>query len=329
MQARDDDTAPMDLVELSDEEPADTDITAPTGHTTRLDDLLSSALPVPVTDPPGSLPRISRSPVRRPPSLFDRPSRGSHPRRLARSALMILVMAAVGGTGVLAGRLLAASSPAASAPPAQTATSGATPTGSSTRTEVRVGRPADALATWASQVSQATGVPLVAVQAYGQAQLVLAADSPRCHLGWTTLAGIGEAASHHGQFAGATLTADGRSSPPILGPRADEAGRPRPDTDAGRFDTDAAADRAVGPMQLLPGQWSRYASDGDQDGVFDPYDIDDASLATARLLCDSGADLSQPAQWSSAVARLKPGNAFTRAVFDAADGFGARTRGAG
>jgi membrane-bound lytic murein transglycosylase B len=192
-----------------------------------------------------------------------------------------------------------------------------------------VRRPADALSTWAGQVSQATGVPVVAVQAYGQAQLVLAADTPDCHLGWTTLAGIGQAASRHGQGDGRTLARDGRSSPPFIGSGTDDAGHLRPDTDAGRVDSDSTADRPVGPMQLLPGQWSTYASDGDQDGQSDPYDIDDASLATARLLCDRGANLSQPAQWSSAVARLRPGNDFTRAVFEAADGYGTRTRGAG
>ncbi len=83
-------------------------------------------------------------------------------------------------------------------------------------------------------------------------------------------------------------------------------------------------------MQLLPAQWNRYASDGDLDGASDPYDIDDASLATARLLCDSGADLSQPdlsqpEQWSAAVTRIRADRGFSRAVFDAADGYGTQT----
>jgi membrane-bound lytic murein transglycosylase B len=238
---------------------------------------------------------------------------------------MILVMLAVGGTGVLAGRLLAASAPASSAPAGPTAADGPAPALSpTTSTTVRT-RPADALATWAGQVSQATGVPVVAAQAYGHAQLVLAADTPQCHLGWTTLAGIGEAASRHGQAHGAALGVDGRSSPPIIGSHLDDAGRPRPDTDTGRLDNDPTADRTVGPMQLLPGQWIRYASDGDEDGLSDPYDIDDASLATARLLCDGGADLSQPAQWSAAVARISADRGFARAVFDVADGYGAKT----
>ena len=70
----------------------------------------------------------------------------------------------------------------------------------------------------------------------------------------------------------------------------------------------------------------RYVSDGDKDGLSDPYDIDDASLAAARLLCEVGGDLSQPAQWHAAVAQLGPGTTFTHAVFEAADDYGTRTR---
>ncbi len=45
-------------------------------------------------------------------------------------------------------------------------------------------------------------------------------------------------------------------------------------------------DRAVGPMQFLPGTWGRWGSDGDRDGVSDPQDVDDAALAAARYLCE-------------------------------------------
>ena len=39
--------------------------------------------------------------------------------------------------------------------------------------------------------------------------------------------------------------------------------------------------------------WRAYASDADDNQILDPYDIDDASLAMARLLCSGGEDLSQ------------------------------------
>jgi hypothetical protein len=79
-------------------------------------------------------------------------------------------------------------------------------------------RPADLLSGWAERVSAAIAVPRVAVEAYGYAQLMLQRNDATCHLGWTTLAGIGEVASRHGQAAGATLQDNGRSVPPVVGP---------------------------------------------------------------------------------------------------------------
>src|SRR5438128_1511384 len=43
--------------------------------------------------------------------------------------------------------------------------------------------------------------------------------------------------------------------------------------------------RAMGPMQFLPGTWARYAADGDGDGIPDPQNLFDATLAAARYLC--------------------------------------------
>jgi membrane-bound lytic murein transglycosylase B len=189
-------------------------------------------------------------------------------------------------------------------------------------------RPADALAPWASRVSGVLDVPAVAVQAYGYAQLVLQNAAPDCHLGWTTLAGIGEVASHHGQAGGAVLDRGGRSTPPIVGPPLDgRDGRALlADTDAGAFDADPTYDRAMGPMLLLPEVWRLYASDGDDDQIQDPYDIDDASMAVGRLLCSGGEDLRQLSGWTAAVARLQPGEQFARAVFQAADSYGQLSR---
>ena len=88
-------------------------------------------------------------------------------------------------------------------------------------------RPADALSDWAAQVAPAAQIPLVALQAYGYAQLSLEGTAPQCHLSWTTLAGIGQVESHHGQLGGAVLSPTGRSIPPILGPPLDGTQRPR------------------------------------------------------------------------------------------------------
>ena len=72
--------------------------------------------------------------------------------------------------------------------------------------------------TWVDRTATASGVPAPAVRAYGTATLRSAARDPGCHLGWTTLAGIGWIESQHGTLGDRTLEADGHSSTPIIGP---------------------------------------------------------------------------------------------------------------
>jgi transglycosylase-like protein with SLT domain len=136
----------------------------------------------------------------------------------------------------------------------------------------------------------ANGIPARAVQAYQAAATSMAS----CGIPWSLLAAIGRVESNHGRFAGATLLADGRSDPPIVGIPLD--GRPGVaqigDTDSGRYDGDTTHDRAVGPMQFIPGTWALFATDGDHDGKSDPFDIDDAAAAAAKYLCRAGGDLS-------------------------------------
>ena len=57
------------------------------------------------------------------------------------------------------------------------------------------------------------------------------------------------------------------------------------DSDGGRLDGNDKWDRAVGPMQFLPETWSRWATDGNGDGVSDPHNLYDAAAAAARFLC--------------------------------------------
>lgn len=192
-------------------------------------------------------------------------------------------------------------------------------------------RPADALATWATKVGGALGIPETAVQAYGYAQLALAQLDPQCHLNWTTLAAIGAVQSQHGQLGGAILLPSGRSQPPIQSPPLDGLqGRPLVrDTDAGAFDGDPAFDRQMGPMKLLPSQWQQFAVDADGDGILDPYDIDDATVTLGRLLCAGGADLSSATGWHAAIGRYQAGATFGAAVFAVADDYGRRSRSVG
>lgn len=154
---------------------------------------------------------------------------------------------------------------------------------------------------WLARISTATGIPPRALQAYAGAQLTLATQQPSCGLGWTTVAAIGAIESDHGRHGGAVLGEDGRSRPAIVGAALDGDGVAAiADTDAGRWDGDTTWDRAVGPMQFIPGTWARWGADGDGDGIADPNQIDDAALATARYLCDS-AVMTDAAGWRAAV----------------------------
>jgi hypothetical protein len=189
-------------------------------------------------------------------------------------------------------------------------------------------RPADALAGWAGRVSAVTDVPLVAVQAYGYAQLLVRQNDPTCGLTWTTLAGIGKVESTHGQAGGAVLQEAGRSSPAITGPLLDGRGGRAlvRDTDAGAFDGNATYDRAMGPLRLMPRVWREQAIDADADGILDPYDIDDATLALARLLCSGSDNMGERKGWDAALERYRDGASYARSVFRAADSYGKLTR---
>jgi hypothetical protein len=124
----------------------------------------------------------------------------------------------------------------------------------------------------------------------------VAREDPGCRLSWTLLAGIGTVESGHGTVHGSSLDAQGKAVPPILGPALNGNGFALiRDTDGGQFDGDLELDRAVGPMQFIPGTWARWGADADADGVRDPQDVDDAALAAGRYLCASGGPLDTPA----------------------------------
>ncbi|MEA9984789.1 MULTISPECIES: lytic transglycosylase domain-containing protein [Subtercola] len=157
-------------------------------------------------------------------------------------------------------------------------------------------------AEWAGRTAAATGIPLRAVQAYAGVAIASQNSGSTCHLGWNTLAAIGTVESANGTYAGSTIGADGTVSPPIYGIALDGAGVTRiPDTDGGAIDGDAEWDRAVGPMQLIPETWRNWGTDASGDGIADPQNIDDASLATANYLCYHGRDVSVASEWMAAI----------------------------
>jgi len=137
------------------------------------------------------------------------------------------------------------------------------------------------------------GVPLVALHAYWRASQL----AP-CQIPWWVIAGIGRVESGHGSAHGSSLTPEGDTTVRILGiPLDGRAGVAAiGDTDGGRLDGDTRWDRAVGPMQFIPGTWNRWAADGNADDEGDPHNIYDAAGAAARYLCFSRGDLlTEPA----------------------------------
>ncbi|MFG1610072.1 murein transglycosylase [Actinoplanes sp. NPDC049265] len=194
------------------------------------------------------------------------------------------------------------------------------------------GRPADSLQGWAQGVGTRVGIPVVAVQAYGYAELVVAKLLPTCHLSWTTIAAIAKVESSHGSANGSVLNADGTVQPPIYGlPLDGKGGRQLiADTDKGVLDGDSTYDRAIGPLQFIPATWQQMATrkqvDADNSGAADPNDIDDASMAAAIYLCQSGRDLSKADAWWDAILSYNAVRPYAQKVFDAANEYGQRSR---
>lgn len=132
-------------------------------------------------------------------------------------------------------------------------------------------------------------IPNAVLAAYKAAERT--AD-PECGLDWETLAGIGKVESGHA--LNGRVDEKGNVVQPILGPLLDgEPFAAIPDTDDARLDGDRRWDRAVGPMQLIPGAWRRFEVDGNRDGIASPDNVYDAAAATGRYLCFDDADLSR------------------------------------
>ncbi|MCU0310450.1 MAG: hypothetical protein MUE36_05865 [Acidimicrobiales bacterium] len=142
-----------------------------------------------------------------------------------------------------------------------------------------------------------TDIPLVVLDAYVKAAERTAFERPECGLRWWGLAGIGKVESRHATFTGTRPGPDGVTLRQIIGIPLDGTNNTAVilDTDAGALDGDIFVDRAVGPMQFIPGTWRSLGRDATGDGRADPHNIYDAALSAAGLLCRAGgAGLDQP-----------------------------------
>jgi hypothetical protein len=180
------------------------------------------------------------------------------------------------------------------------------------------GTGSDSVAAWAARVSGTTGIPERALQGYGYAEIVLHSETPGCHLGWNTLAGIGMVESDHGRYGGAALTANGTESKPVIGPALDGSPgrRDLPATDHGLLTGDPVHDHAVGPMQILPETWREFADPGAS-----PQNIDAAAIAAGRYLCADGRDLTSASGWWAAIHAYNQSSAYADLVFQYADAY--------
>lgn len=158
------------------------------------------------------------------------------------------------------------------------------------------------------------GIPGVALDAYLKAAQNMARTNPNCGVHWSVLASIGRIESNHAR--GGQVDANGTTISPIIGLQLN--GGPGVaairDSDDGRLDGDRVWDRAVGPMQFIPSTWARYAVDGNGDGLADPHNIYDATLAAAHYLCAGGEDLREPAALARALFRYNRSESYVRTV---------------
>ncbi|CAN5477233.1 hypothetical protein BH09ACT7_BH09ACT7_22040 [soil metagenome] len=155
-------------------------------------------------------------------------------------------------------------------------------------------------------------IPAMALSAYRNAETMMARAYPACGISWNLLAGIGRIESMHAN--GGATDARGNARRPIYGPALDGTLPGNEIIVAGSQAGRVSYARALGPMQFLPGTWSRYASDGDGDGKADPQNLYDSSLAAARYLCSGNLNLRDPSQVNTAILRYNNSVAYVRNV---------------
>jgi hypothetical protein len=159
------------------------------------------------------------------------------------------------------------------------------------------------------------GIPSAALYSYRRAETLLSKADQSCKLPWNLVAAIGRVESNHGRSNGNTLSEEGLAQPGIYGAPLNGNGVAKiSDTDQGALDNDTVWDRAVGPMQFIPGTWTNVGVDSDNDGKKNPQDIDDAATAAGIYLCAGSDDLSTDGGARSAVHRYNHSSSYVDLV---------------
>lgn len=162
------------------------------------------------------------------------------------------------------------------------------------------------------------------MEAYINAADKLAAMQPNCNLHWSLLAAIGKVESGHAR--GGKVDARGNTTPNILGPVLNGGGFAAiADTDNGALDGDSRWDRAVGAMQFIPSTWAGYAADGNGDGIANPHNVFDATVAAGKYLCSGGLNLDDPTDLYTAVFRYNHSDSYVFTVLNWADAYASGT----
>ena len=118
-------------------------------------------------------------------------------------------------------------------------------------------------------------IPPIAAEAYMDA-VAAGEEELGCLIHPAVVAAIGWVESRHGSDR---LDAYGDANPPIIGVPLDGTDGVALiwDTDDGVYDRDVVYDRAVGPMQFIPGTWEAWGQDANGDGIRNPQNIFDAA----------------------------------------------------